>query len=99
MKYMRGQHHLMIGAETNTNNNCRFLPERVVRTDACDADQGGDGGQSRAEGYLRLPGVQDEDAPQGRIGAPRRWLCLHGTMRVELIGRFKPCMTEIYLHI
>ena len=22
-----------------------------------------------------------------------------GTMRVELIGHFKPCMTEIYLHI
>ena len=22
-----------------------------------------------------------------------------GTMRAELIGRFKPCMTEIYIHI
>ena len=22
-----------------------------------------------------------------------------GTMRVELIGHFKPCMTDIYLHI
>ena len=24
---------------------------------------------------------------------------MQGTIRVELIGHFKPCMTEIYLHI
>ena len=26
-------------------------------------------------------------------------LHVRSTMRVELIGHFKPCMTEIYLHI
>ena len=30
------------------------------------------------------------------VGALPRTPC---TMRVELIGHFKPCMTEIYLHI
>ena len=30
----------------------------------------------------------------GSLGAP-----LQPTMRAELIGHFKPCMTDIYLHI
>ena len=33
------------------------------------------------------------------VGHPAVGLRLVCTMRAELIGHFKPCMTEIYLHI
>ena len=58
-----------------------------------------------AEGVV-VP-VRSGTSPQAKDGGPPSILrvcstridtCYH-TVRVELIGHFKPCMNEIYLHI
>ena len=58
---------------------------------------------ARFSGAIRMQGHRVEIISELEVLAERMlkqfFSSTGGTMRVELIGHFKPCITEIYLHI